>query len=225
MILGSAATGIHERLVLSKTIENSSYGVVRVDNVLALNRLESDSLVRVPMRPSAFPTTYEEHLKMMSELLVLALITDSTRIATLIFSRELSNRTFPSLGSFDGHHDLSHHSGKEHKIATLEKIDRFHVGQLALIVERLKATREGDRTLLDSLMLVFGSGLSDGNRHLHTNLPTLLIGRGDGSISPGRHIAMPKGTPVSNLWLSLLTRMRLDLPSFGDSSGTIGEMS
>ena len=176
-------------------------------------------------RPSSFPTSYEEHLKIMSELLVLALQTDSTRIATFIFSRELSNRTFPSLGSFDGHHDLSHHSGKAHKIAILEKIDEFHAAQLALIVGRLQSTREGDQSLLDSLMLVYGSGLSDGNKHLHTNLPTLLFGRGGHSISPGRHLELPKGTPMSNLWLSLLHRVGADVPSFGDSNGTIAELA
>jgi len=176
-------------------------------------------------RPSGFPTSYEEHLKVMSELLVLALQTDSTRIVTLLFSREISNRTFPSLGSYEGHHDLSHHSGKAHKIAILEKIDEFHVAQLALIVARLKATREGDGTLLDSLMLSYGSGLSDGNKHLHSNLPTLLVGRGGKSITPGRHIEMPKGTPMSNLWLSMVHRMGIDLPSFGDSNGTIAELA
>lgn len=176
-------------------------------------------------RPNSFPTTYEDHLKVMSDLLLLALQTDSTRIATFIFGRELSNRTFPSLDCFEGHHDLSHHSNKPHKIAMLEKIDALHVGHLARIIGTLKATREGDGSLLDSLMLVYGSGLSDGNKHLHTNLPTLVIGRGNNSIAPGRHIKLPKGTPMSNLWLSLLCRMDINVPTFADSKGQIAELT
>lgn len=176
-------------------------------------------------RPTAFPATYEEHLKIMSDLLVLALQTDSTRIATFIFSRELSNRTFPSLECFEGHHDLSHHSNKPHKIAMLEKIDAFHVGQLARIVAKLKATREGDASLLDSLMLVYGSGLSDGNKHQHRNLPTLVFGRGNNTLGPGRHIKMPPGTPMSDLWLSLLGRMGVKVTAFADSKGEISALS
>lgn len=172
-------------------------------------------------RPAHEPANFEDHLRHMSDLLVLALQTDSTRIATLVFGRELSNRTFPWLGAHSGHHDTSHHQNNAEKIATLSRIDKFHVERLAYLLNRLKDTPEAEGNLLDHCLLVYGSGLSDGNRHLHNQLPTIVAGRGGGSLDPGRHLQAPEGTPMCNLWVSLLQRMGVNAPQFGDSTGAL----
>jgi hypothetical protein len=121
----------------------------------------------------------------------------------------------------DGHHDLSHHGGNPEKHAKIRQINRFHVQQLAYLLERLRSIREGDGTLLDHSMIVYGSGLSDGNRHNNENLPVLLAGRGGGSVDPGRHIRVPRETPMNNLFLSMLDAMGAKADFIGDSTGPL----
>jgi len=120
-----------------------------------------------------------------------------------------------------GHHDISHHSNEQNKIEQYQKINRWHVEQLAYVMERMKSIKEGDGTLLDNSMLLFGSSMSDGNRHDPNNLPIVLAGRGGGTIKPGRHIANAKNTPLCNLYVSMLERMGVGVHSFGDSTGEL----
>jgi hypothetical protein len=140
----------------------------------------------------------------------------------LLFGFEGLNRTYLFSGTAEGHHDMSHHMGNEEKIAALAKIDKYNVEQLAYVLGRLRAVREGDGTLLDSLMLVYGSGHSDGNEHLHNDLPTIIAGRGAGAIKPGRHVRYKAGTPMCNLFVTLLDRMGVPVERFGDSTGALG---
>ena len=121
----------------------------------------------------------------------------------------------------DGHHDLSHHGNNPGKIAKIREINRFHVQQLAYLLEKLQAVREGDGTLLDHCLIAYGSGNSDGNRHNHDNLPVILLGKGGGSVKPGRHLKFKRETPVANLWLSMLDRVGAPVPSLGDSTGRL----
>jgi hypothetical protein len=175
-------------------------------------------------RPLGIPADYQEHLRVMSDLLALAFQSDLTRIATFVFANDGSNRTYRSIGIADGHHDLSHHGGDQTKQAAVRKVNQFHVTQLAYLLERLKAMPEWDGTLLDHCMIVFGSGISDGNTHNHDNLPILLAGKGSCTIKTGRHVRYPAETPLTNLYLTMLERMGVSLSSFGDSTGRLGSL-
>jgi hypothetical protein len=159
----------------------------------------------------------------MCDLLVLAWQADITRVCTFPFANEFSNRPYPFVNVPDGHHDLSHHRNEPAKLARISDINHFHASQFAYLLEKLKATREGEGegTLLDHCMIAYGSGNSDGNTHSHENLPIVLAGGGCGAIKPGRHICYEKGTPLMNLWLPMLERMGAATESFGDSTGPL----
>ena len=165
--------------------------------------------------------SYEEHLHQLCDVLHLALATDSTRVATLMFANEGSNRSYQSLGIAGGHHTLSHHGKDPEKQRKIAAINLFHVEVLARLLAKLRASDEGEGTLLGATMLVYGSGIADGNRHAHHDLPILLCGRGGGTLAPGRHVRWPKDTPLNNLHLALLERMGVPAESLGDSTGTL----
>ncbi|MEQ8787756.1 MAG: DUF1552 domain-containing protein [Pirellulaceae bacterium] len=175
--------------------------------------------------PQGVPAKYEDHLRLMADLLVLAFQADVTRVCTFVFANEGSNKPYPFIDVPEGHHDLSHHGNDEKKKAKIRQINQFHVRQLAYLLEKLKSTAEGDGTLLDHCMIAYGSGNSDGNRHNHDDLPILLAGKGGGTIDSGRHLRYPKDTPLANLWLSLLERMDVRLPFLGDSTGALQGLS
>jgi hypothetical protein len=172
-------------------------------------------------RPRGIPRDYGEHLRLMGDLLVLAFQIDVTRVSTFVFANEGSNRSYAFVDVPEGHHDLSHHGGDAAKHEKIARINRFHVAQLAYFLERLKSTRDGSGSLLDHCLVVYGSGIGDGNRHNHDDLPVLLAGRGGGSVATGRHIRYPNGTPLNNLFLSLLDRAGVKRDSLGDSSGRL----
>jgi hypothetical protein len=176
-------------------------------------------------RPTGIPRAYEDHLKLMFDLLTLAFQTDTTRISTFIMAHDGSNRQYPFIGVRDGHHDLSHHQGDEEKLAKIAKINRFHTTQFAYFLEKLKSINEGDGTLLDNCMIVYGSGLGDGNRHNHDNLPVLVAGKGGGTIQTGRHVRMAKETPMTNLFLSVLDRVGAPVDRIGDSTGLLPQLT
>ena len=174
--------------------------------------------------PSGIPQSYEEHLRLLADLVVLAFQTDTTRIATFVFANEGSNRSYPFINVREGHHNLSHHGGDPVKKAKIQDINIFHTTQLAYFLNRLKSVKEGDGTLLDHSMVVYGSGNGDGNRHNHDDLPILLAGRGCGTIRQGRSIQYGKETPLNNLWVSMLNRMDIRDVQFGDSSGELKKL-
>ena len=136
-----------------------------------------------------------------------------------------SNRQYPFIGVRDGHHDLSHHQGDAEKKAKIAKINRFHATQFAYFLGKLKSIQEGEGSLLDNCMIVYGSGLGDGNRHNHDNLPVLLAGRGGGTLTSGRHIRYDQEIPMTNLFLSLLERMDVKTDRIGDSTGKLPNLS
>ncbi len=171
--------------------------------------------------PPGVPADFAEHIRLMYDLLVLAFQTDSTRIATLMIARAGSNRTYPMVGVTEGHHWLSHHQNNQQKIEKLARIDRFHIEQFAYMLKRMKQIREDDGTLLDHVMVLYGCGISDGNRHWHHDLPILLAGRGGGTLATGRHIKYPKQLPLTNLFLCMLDRMGVHVDHFGDSTGRL----
>jgi Protein of unknown function (DUF1552) len=173
-------------------------------------------------RPTGVPKDYKDHVRLMGDLLALAFQADLTRVATFVFANDGSNRSYKDdLGIGEGHHDLSHHQRKPEKLEKIQKINAFHIAQFAYLLEKLKAVKEGDGTLLDHCMIVYGGGISDGNAHNHDDLPILLAGKGGGTIKPGRHVRYPKETPLTNLYVSMLDRMGAHVDSFGDSNGPL----
>ncbi len=175
-------------------------------------------------RPLGIPADHQEHLRLMADLLCLAFQSDLTRVATFVFANDGSNRSYPAIGIPDGHHDLSHHGGDPARQAKVREINLFHAAQLGYLLQKLKATPEGNGTLLDHCMIVYGSGISDGNAHSHDELPILLAGRGGGTIRTGRHLLYPKETPLMNLYLSILDRLGAPLDAFGDSTGRLASL-
>lgn len=172
-------------------------------------------------RPSGVPRDFQEHVHLMCDLMVLAFQGDVTRISTFMFANEGSNRSYPVIDVPEGHHELSHHGGDPKKHEKIKKINHLHVSQFAYFLGKLKAIKEGEGTLLDNAMIVYGSGISDGNRHNHDDLPILVAGKGGGSLQTGRHLKVADNTPLNNLYLSLLDRMGAPVDRFGDSTGRI----
>lgn len=170
--------------------------------------------------PAGAPGDHKAHVRLMFDLIALAFQTDTTRINTFMFANDVSGKNFAGLidGVKGAHHEFSHHESKKEKYEPYSKIVRWHVEQLAYLLERLKGIQEGPGTLLDNTMVMFGSSISDGNRHDPAGLPILLAGRGGGTIVSGRHLAFPKGTPLCNLYTAMLERMGTAVLRFGDST-------
>jgi hypothetical protein len=182
---------------------------------------KAEVAVPADARPAGTPKEFAQRARLMMDMIVLAFQTDATRIVTFMYQNEGSNRSYPEIGVRAGHHELSHHGGNPEKQAQISKINRFHLGLLAEFLRKLEAVKEGGGTLLDSAMIMYGSGLCDGNRHNHDNLPILLAGRGGGTISAGRHRRYRKETPLTNLYLAMLGRMGVAPPKFSDSTGEL----
>lgn len=176
-------------------------------------------------QPTGIPSNYQEHIRILCDLLVLAFQADITRVSTFVFANEGSNRPYPLINVSEGHHDLSHHGNDAAKKNKIAQINRFHVTQLAYLLNRLKSIREGDGTLLDHCMVAYGSGNSDGNAHNHDDLPILVAGRASGTIRTGRHIRYANNTPLNNLWLSMLDRVGSHVDVLGDSTGRLASLT
>lgn len=169
---------------------------------------------------------HTEQVRLMLDVMVLAFWTDATRVATFMFGNEVSGKNFAFLpGVSGGHHHISHHENDTAKLEEYKKINLWHIEQYAYMLQRMHAIREGDGTLLDNAMVLFGSGMKDGNAHSPHNLPILLAGRGGGTIATGRHLVYEKKTPLCNLYRSMLTRMGTTVPAFGDSTGELPGLS
>lgn len=175
--------------------------------------------------PAGVPSNYEEHIRLMYDLMAIAFQTDVTRVCTMVVANEGSNKPYPFIGVSEGHHDLSHHGNDAKKKEKIRDINTFHTTQLAYFLKKLKSIPEGGGTLLDNCQIAYGSGNSDGNAHNHDNLPILLAGRAGGTIQTGRHIKYQNETPLNNLWLSMLERMDIRLPFLGDSTGALKNLN
>jgi hypothetical protein len=171
--------------------------------------------------PEGIPESYEEHARLMADMMVLAFQSDTTRVCTFMLANEGSNRSYKNIGIADGHHSLSHHQGDHAKQMKIREINRFHMQQFAYLLSRLSSIQEGDGTLLDHSMIAYGGGLGDGDRHNHDDLPILLAGRGNGTIQSGRHISYAPETPMANLLVSMIQRTGAPVDSFGDSTGPL----
>ena len=175
-------------------------------------------------RPPGVPASYAEHARLMFDLQVLAMQGDVTRVCTFQLARETSNRTYPEIGVPDPHHPLSHHGNDPDKIARMAKINAFHVSLFAYYLEPLKATPDGEGSLLDHSLLLYGSGIGNPNLHDHTNLPIIVAGGAAGGMRGGRHLKYGQPTPLANVHLALLDKVGVRLDRFGDSSGRADEL-
>jgi hypothetical protein len=175
-------------------------------------------------QPPGIPGQFADHAQLMMDLLALAYQADLTRVSTFMIGREVSSRPYPEIGIPDSHHPLSHHENDLQKLDKLGQINLHHMKQFGHFVEKLKAAQEGDGTLLDSSLLVYGAGISDSNTHFHDNLPIALVGGAAGGLKGGRHLRYTKETPLTNLWLTVLDKMGVPAESIGDSTGKVEQL-
>jgi hypothetical protein len=212
--------GPRDRAKLAEYLE----AVRDVERRIAKAEEQSARELPVVERPAGVPTAFEEHARLMFDLLTLAFQTDMTRVSTFMLGREVSARAYPEIGVPDAHHPTSHHQNDPEKLAKLAKINVFHTQQFAYFVDRMSQTPDGDGSLLDHSMLLYGSAISDSNVHMHDNLPLVLVGGAAGRIKGGRHIVFAKGTPVTNLFLNMLDKLGVPSDGIGDSTGRLPEL-
>ena len=197
-------------------------GVREIEKRIELSEKNALSLPRPEMdKPEGIPVDFEEHVNLMFDLMTVAFQTDSTRVATFMMGREGSNNTYRQIGVPDAHHGISHHRGDAEKVEKLTKINEYHATLFAKWLQNLAATKDGDGSLLDHMMIVYGSSLADGNRHTHHDLPILVAGGANGKLKMGRHLRYAKETPLTNLYLSLLDHAGVRPETLGDSTGRL----
>ena len=175
-------------------------------------------------RPVGVPAAFADHAKVMYDLQILAFQADVTRVVTFQFTREQNNRTYPEIGVADPHHPTSHHGGDPEKLAKIAKINTFHLSLFTDFLQRMKATPDGDGSLLDHSLYLYGSGIGNSSTHDHENLPILVAGGAVAGVKGGRHIRYEKGTNLANLHLTMLDRVGVHLDSFMDSTGQVEDL-
>jgi hypothetical protein len=210
--LGSA-----DRTKLTQYLES----IRDVERRIQLAEEQNDQNLPVVDHPAGIPATYDEHVKLMSDLQVLAYQCDMTRVITLMLGREFSGVTYPQIGVPDAHHPITHHAGEAPKIAKVEKINAYHVTHFAYLLEKMRSTPDGEGSLLDHATLIYGTGMGECNAHDPRNIPLVLAGGGAGTLKGGRHIKYPKETPLANLHLTLLANFGIHRDRIGDSNGPL----
>ena len=176
-------------------------------------------------RPVGVPREYAEHVKLLFDMMVLAFQTDTTRISSFMYSNAGSNRSYRNLSIREGHHNISHHKNDPDLQQKISKINQYHVSLAHHLISKLDSVKEGDGTLLDNCMVVYGSGIADGNAHAHDNLPIMMFGGGGGTIKTGRFIRLQNKTPLTNLYRSMLDRIGAPVEKFSDSNGKLEELN
>jgi hypothetical protein len=177
--------------------------------------------VHLPERPLGIPASFDDYTKLMLDLQLLAYQTDTTRVFSMILAREVSNRPYPHIGVPDQHHAASHHRNDPGLIEKKTRIDAYHVSLLGYLAEKMRTTSDGDGSLLDQSLLLYGAGMGDGNLHQHIDLPCVLLGKLGGTVNAGQHLAYPSGTPMTNLLLTVLDKVGVSVAAIGDSTGRL----
>jgi hypothetical protein len=206
-------------------IDEYLYAVREIEKRIENAEHENRQFVPSVGKPAGVPVLFADYLKLMFDLQFLAIQADLTRTATFMIGREGSQRTYDEIGIPEPHHPLTHHRGNKESIEKVTQINTFHAQQLAYFLNKMKSTREGDGSLLDHSMMVYGSGIADGSEHSHVNLPILIAGKGNGQLKTGRSLKYAAGTPVTNLWLTLLDRLDVHPESVGDSTGRLEHLT
>jgi hypothetical protein len=209
--------GARDRAKLTEYLDN----VREIERQIQQTEKRAATLVDVPPTPVGVPESWEEHAKLMFELMALAYQGNITRVVSFMLARELSTLSYPQIGVADGHHPVSHNNNVPEQMAKKAKIDIYHLDLFGNFLDRLRATPDGDGNLLDHSMFLYGSGMSNGNLHTHDNLPILLVGGAAGRLKGDRHIKMKANTPLSNLMIALLDKADVPTDRFGESSGRI----
>jgi len=212
---GGLATG--DRRKLDEYLGN----VREIERRIQRAEQQAHALPDVPNAPVGVPEAYVEHVALLFDLLALAFQSDQTRVFTFMMAREVSQRTYPEIGVTEPHHSISHHGNRPAAIAGHAKLNAYHVSMFAKFVERLRSMPDGDGSLLDHSMLLYGSGMSDGNGHTGSPLPHVLVGGGTGRIVGNRHIVEPEGTPMANLLLAMAQKSGVEQDRFGVSKGAV----
>jgi hypothetical protein len=209
--------GTPDRVKLTEYLE----AVRDVERRIQTAEGQSSRELPVVDQPMGIPDTFQAHARIMFDLLALAYQSDLTRVGTFMYGKEVSGRSYPEIGVPDGHHACSHHQNDPVKLAKLAKINAFHMQQFAYFLDKLRNTPDGDGSLLDHSIFVYGSGISDGNIHFHLDLPTVLVGGGAGTLKGGRHLRFKDDTAIANLYVSVLDKLGMPVESFGDSTGKL----
>jgi hypothetical protein len=212
--------GPGDRTRVSEYVEN----VREIERRIQLTEKQNSSRLTLPESPVGVPESYEEHVKLLFDLQALAYQADLTRVSTFMLARELSSRTYPQVGVSDPHHPVSHHQNDPIKLDKLVKIQTYHISLLAYFLQKLKSTQDGQGTLLDHTLLMYGSCMCNSNNHDHGPLPTLLAGGAAGRLQGGRHLKYPENTPMSNLLLTLLDKMDVRIDKVGDSTDRLSDV-
>jgi hypothetical protein len=213
--------GASDRQVMSQYLENVREIERRIERA---ESSQGDQDLLLPSRPAGVPFNYEEHIKLMYELMALAYQADVTRVITFMISREVSNRTYPQVGVTDGHHAISHHQNRAEKMEKNVRIQTYNVGQFSYFLEKLRDTPDGDGSLLDHSLLLYGSNMSNSNAHDHFPLPNLVIGGAAGRMKGGRHLKYADHTPMTNLLVTMLDKAGVRQETLGDSSGRLEDL-
>jgi len=185
---------------------------------------QGDQELELPSRPAGVPFDFEEHVKLMYELMALSYQADITRVITFMVSREVSNRTYTQIGVTDGHHAISHHQNRAEKMEKNVRIQTFNVNQFRGFIEKMKQTPDGDGSLLDHSVILYGSNMSNSNAHDHFPLPNLVVGGANGRMKGGRHLRYPDHTPMTNLLMTMLDKVGVKQEALGDSTGTLANL-
>jgi hypothetical protein len=202
-------------------LDQYSEAVRSVEQQIQIAEQQSSRELPEMEKPIGVPEKFSDYAKLMLDLQVLAFQGDMTRVSTFMLGHEMGGRAYPELGFGDQHHSLTHHQGDAAKIAKCLEINIFHAGLYRYFLERLQSVPDGDGSLLDHSLLMYGSSLSDGNMHLYKDLPLVLVGSGATGIRGGRHVRYPENTPIANLYIALLEKLGIHVDSFGDSSGKL----
>jgi hypothetical protein len=192
-----------------------------------IQKAEEQSSKELPdvQQPAGIPDTFVEQVRLLYDLQLLAYQSDLTRVITFLYGREQTGRPYPQIGVPEGHHPLTHHQNDPVKMEKCTRIQRHHIELFAEYLEKLRKTPDGDGSLLDHVILLFGSGISNSDRHTHGPLPTFVVGGGSGTLKGGRHLVYPEHTPLTNLQLTLLNKLGVPAEKLGDSNGQFHELS
>ena len=211
--------GPSDRNRLNQYLDNVREVERRIQRIEKYN--SSGEARSLPAAPLGVPDSYEEHLQIMFDLQVLAFMTDTTRVSAFKMSRDVSGRVWPASGVKTPFHPCSHHGENPAKVMEFAKLNRYHVSLIPYFLEKLKSTPDGDGNLLDHSMILYGSPMGDGNVHNHKRVPLFLAGHANGKLKGNLHVRCADGTPMANVYLTMLRKLGVNLPSFGDSTGEI----
>jgi hypothetical protein len=206
--------GPRDRTRLNEYLEN----IREIERRIQRAEKQASAEIRVPDAPIGVPDSFAEHVGLQFDLLALAYEADVTRVFTFMMSRDASQRVYPEIGLTEPHHSMSHHGGDKEKVANLVKLNTYHISLFGKFLEKLRSTPDGDGSLLDHSVILWGSGMSESNNHSRLDIPTLLVGGGAGLLKGNRHIKAPKETPLANFMLDIANKFGVEIDKFGIST-------